>query len=66
MGTKKAVAFANTDFHGQNRKANSPRVLKANTPKLSIQPSAGNLKTTENYTSKTERNCKIKLHMNVP
>ena len=36
--------------------ANSPRVLKANTPKLSIQPSATNFKATENYTLKSNKN----------
>lgn len=31
-------------------------MLKANTPELSIQPLAANLKTTENYTLKSNRN----------
>ena len=38
-------------------KANSPRSLKANTPKISIhQPSATNFKAIENYTLKSNKN----------
>ena len=43
-------------FMARIENANSPRVLKANTPKLSIQPSATNFKATENYTLKSNRN----------
>ena len=43
-------------FMARIENANSPRVLKANTPKLSIQPSATNFKATENYTLKSNKN----------
>ena len=43
-------------FMARLEKANSPRVLKANIPKLSIKPSATNFKATENYTLKSNKN----------
>ena len=43
-------------FMTRIEKANSLRVLKANTPKISIQPSATNFKATENYTLKSNKN----------
>ena len=49
-------------FMARIEKANSPRVLKTNNPNLSIQPSAANLKTTENYILKSSKdNKKVKL-----
>lgn len=43
-------------FMARIEKANSPRVLKANTLKISIQPSATNFKAIENYTLKSNKN----------
>lgn len=56
MATKMAVASLTVIFMARIEKANSPRVLKPNTPKLSIQPSGKNFKATENYTLKSNKN----------